>query len=95
MTYTIEKITEFVDFQIKDINHHIEFAKTIVDFDRERKIEWAKQAIHRSREQTFGTLLYLRCWSKEINEEQFDELNNKINEIYHDAYYTRVWDEIK
>lgn len=85
MTYTLEQVTTFVDHTISDFHRHIDWAKGFENKTPEKQYEWAKDSIEKSYNQGFGALLLASVYLKEIDEECYKKLADRLSNEYFSA----------
>ena len=78
MTYTLEKLTSYVDNSIDSMDRKIEYAKTIEGWTNERRSEWAVGCVESEHDKAFGALVFAQVYLKEITEAQYKKLNDRL-----------------
>jgi hypothetical protein len=71
-------IESFVNNCIEHFSSTIEFTKTSDTIDNDNKRDYTMRAIKESYDHAFGALLYMKCWARELTEDEFKKLADKL-----------------
>ena len=87
-----KNIEHFIDFQIEDMKSYPDYARTEYQLSpndpvktREWWIRWTEENIEGCYREGYGTIEYLKIWTKSISEKTADELKTKLREARWDA----------
>ena len=87
------EIEKFVRFNIKDMEATLEWTASdrMADYSNDDRRDWGLRTMRDAYEAGRGALRFARVYEESIDEEEYQLLNARISDSYHDLS-DKVWD---
>lgn len=93
MTYTYEKLANYIGKQIEQMNSYIDYIKGKENLEIGVKRTWALDFVRSQNDQAFGALNFSVSYTRDIDDETFEKLANFLKSGTEIAS-ERIWKEI-